>query len=230
MSSNVIITGAAGNLGSATVDKFLREGYHVIATVEPGSRHHFAPGIPNLEVHEVDVTDEDASRQFVQGAFEAHKTIQAAVLLVGGFAMGSIAETNLPDIQRMFKLNFESAYNLSRPAFLRMQWQENGGRIILVGARPALEPAAGKDMVAYSLSKSLLFRLAELLNASGEGKNVITSVIVPSVIDTPANRASMPKADFSAWVSPEELAGKMEMACRLDAVPEEKVMKVYGGA
>ena len=229
MSRNVIITGAAGNLGSATVDAFLREGYHVIATVEPGSRHHFAPGIANLEVHEVDVTNEDSARQFVQGAFEQHKKIQAAVLLVGGFAMGTVAETSLHEIHRMFRLNFESAYNLARPAFLRMQWQENGGRIILVGARPALDPAAGTGMVAYSLSKSLLFHLADLLNAAGEGKNVITSVLVPSIIDTPANRASMPKADFSAWVSPEELAEKIEKASRPDSLPDEKVMKVYGG-
>jgi NAD(P)-dependent dehydrogenase (short-subunit alcohol dehydrogenase family) len=230
MLKKVIITGAAGNLGSATVDKFLREGYHVLATVEPGTRHHFIPGIPNLEVHQLDVTDENASREFVQRAFDEHKSIGAAVLLVGGFSMGTIAETSLSDLQRMFRLNFESCYNLVRPAFLRMQWQENGGRLVLVGARPALDPAAGKGMVAYALSKSLVFSLADLLNAAGEGKNVYTSVIVPSIIDTPANRASMPKADFSAWVRPEELADKIEMTCRPDVVPGERVVKVYGGA
>ncbi len=229
MLKNVIITGAAGNLGSATVDKFLREGYHVLATVEPGTRHHFIPGTPNLEVHQLDVTDDNAAREFVQRAFEEHKHIAAAVLLVGGFSMGSIAETSLSDLHRMFRLNFESCYNLARPAFLRMQWQENGGRLVLVGARPALDPAAGKGMVAYSLSKSLVFSLADLLNAAGEGKNVYTSVIVPSIIDTPANRAAMPKADFSAWVRPEELADKIEMTCRPDVVPTEKVVKVYGG-
>jgi NAD(P)-dependent dehydrogenase (short-subunit alcohol dehydrogenase family) len=111
-----------------------------------------------------------------------------------------------------------------------MQWQENGGRLVLVGARPALDPAAGKGMVAYSLSKSLVFSLADLLNAAGEGKSVYTSVIVPSIIDTPANRASMPKADFSTWVRPEELADKIEMACRPDVVPTERVVKVYGRA
>jgi NAD(P)-dependent dehydrogenase (short-subunit alcohol dehydrogenase family) len=230
MSRKVIITGAAGNLGSATVDKFLREGYHVIATVEPGTRHHFVQGNSNLEVHQIDVTDENAAREFVQHSFEEHKNIAAAVLLVGGFSMGGIAETSLSDLHRMFKLNFESCYNLARPAFLRMQWQENGGRLVLVGARPALDPAAGKGVVAYSLSKSLVFSLADLLNAAGEGKNVITSVIVPSIIDTPANRASMPKADFSAWVRPEALADRIELASRPDVVPGERVVKVYGGA
>ena len=229
MLRKVIITGAAGNLGSATVDKFLREGYHVLATVEPGTRHHFVPGTPNLEVHQLDVTDENAAREFVQRSFDEHKFIGAAVLLVGGFAMGGIAETSLSDLHRMFRLNFESCYNLARPAFLRMQWQPDGGRLVLVGARPALEPAAGKGTVAYSLSKSLVFSLADLLNAAGEGKNVFTSVVVPSIIDTPANRASMPKADFSAWVRPEELADQIEMACRPDVVPGERVIKVYGG-
>ncbi len=230
MPKTVIVTGAAGNLGTAVVEKLLTQGYHVLATVEPGTRHPFDPSQSRLEIHEVDVTDEVAARQFVQSAFEVHQTVQAVVLLVGGFAMGSIAETGMYELEKMFQLNFFSAYNLVRPAFLRMQWQPGGGRMVLIGARPALDAADGKGKMAYALAKSLLFKLSELLNAAGADKNVASSVIVPSIIDTPANRAAMPNTDFSAWVRAEDLAAQIEQACRTDGEPREKVIKVYGGA
>jgi NAD(P)-dependent dehydrogenase (short-subunit alcohol dehydrogenase family) len=231
MNKKAIITGAAGNLGSATVDIFLRAGFHVIATVEPGTRHHFSAHAPNLEVHEVDVTQEESTRIFVQNIFSVHHTIDVAVLLVGGFTMGNIAETDTQELQRMIRLNFESAYCVTRPTFLRMQWQETGGHLIFIGARPALDSNAGKDMIAYGLSKSLLFQFAEMLNAGGKEKNVYTTVVVPSIIDTPANRAAMPQADFSTWVRPEELAEEMLAICsNSTTVPEDRVVKVYGRA
>ncbi len=230
MPKTVIVTGAAGNLGTAVVDKFLAEGYYVLATVEPGTRHPFDPALTQLEIHEVDIADESATRQFVQSAYEVHKNIQATVLLVGGFAMGSIAETGLYELEKMFRLNFFTAYNVARPSFLRMQWQPEGGRVVLIGARPAIDPADGKGKMAYALSKSLLFTLSQLLNAAGEDKNVRSTVIVPSIIDTPANRSAMPGADFSTWVQAEELAARIEEASRTDSFPDEKVVKVYGGA
>ena len=92
-------------------------------------------------------------------------------------------------------------------------------------------PKDGKNVIAYALSKSLLFNLAEYLNAEGASQNVVTSVIVPSTIDTPANRESMPKADFSKWVRPEEIAGVMEFICsqKADSV-REPVYKIYGNS
>jgi NAD(P)-dependent dehydrogenase (short-subunit alcohol dehydrogenase family) len=108
---------------------------------------------------------------------------------------------------------------LSRPA---------GGRFILVGARPGLVSKAGKDFFAYSVSKSMVFKLAEMINAEGEGKNVSATVIVPSVIDTDANRKSMPDADFSDWVSPEQIAGAIAfyLSDESSAI-REAVVKVY---
>ena len=118
---------------------------------------------------------------------------------------GGIKTADGESLKNMYALNFETAYFAARPAFLQMQKQPAGGRIILVGSRASLIPKDGKNFIAYALSKSLLFKLAEYLNVEGASHNVVTSVIVPSTIDTPANRQSMPKADFSKWVKPEEI-------------------------
>ncbi len=227
MSKTVLITGAAGNLGSAVTEHFLASGYQVTAIVEPRTRHHF-PDNPYLEVKEANLFDEDAARIVVQQTYDKFPTLQAAVLLVGGFAMGNLVRTSYHEVEQMLELNFKSTYNLARPLFLRMQAQGNGGRMVMIGARPALEPDGGTDMIGYALSKSLIFKLSEVLNAAGLEKNIVTSVVVPSIIDTPTNRASMPNADFSSWVKPEELAKKIENACQLDKRPEETVIKVYG--
>lgn len=227
MSKTVLITGAAGNLGSAVTEKFLSEGYQVVAVVEPRTRHQF-PENPNLEVKQANLFDEDAARMVVQQTYEKFPALQATVLLVGGFSVGNLVRTSYQEVEQMMELNFKSTYNVARPVFLRMQSHNTGGRIVMVGARPALEAESGAGMIGYALSKSLIFKFAELLNVSGEEKNIITSVVVPSIIDTPSNRVAMPTADFSAWVKPEELAQQIENACQLDKRLEETIIKVYG--
>jgi len=108
--------------------------------------------------------------------------------------------------------------------------QPEGGRIILIGARPALFANEGKNAVAYALSKSLVFKLAELLNAEGQSKKVITTVIVPGTIDTAANRNAMPEADFSQWVNPEAIAETMLFLCSENASAwREPIIKMFGG-
>jgi len=98
----------------------------------------------------------------------------------------------------------------------------------LVGSRPGLQAAAGKGMVAYGLAKSLLFRLAELMNDEASGTDVVTSIVVPSTIDTQANRHSMPNADFNAWVKPEAIADIIYFYCTPSAaVLREPIIKVY---
>src|SRR6185312_4722371 len=111
------------------------------------------------------------------------KNIDAAILTVGGFAMGSIAETKTSDILNQYKLNFETAYNVARPVFLQMMKQGNG-RIFIIGSKPGLNAKNGKGMIAYSLAKSLIFHLAELMNDEAKGKDVVTSVVIPSTINT----------------------------------------------
>ena len=131
----------------------------------------------------------------------------------------------------MFALNFDTAYFVARPVFEQMLKQPNGGKIILIGSRPGLNPKDGKGSLAYALSKSLIFRLAEILNAEGSAKNVTASVIVPSTIDTEVNRKEMPDKDFTAWVKPEQIADAMLFICSEQGNPlRETVLKVYNRA
>jgi len=230
MKKNVIITGASGNLGKVTVEKFLAEGYAVVATVSPGKTLPFKPA-GDLETYEADLRNEKQVEGVINQIISKHKTLDAALLLVGGFASGGIKVADGQSLRTLYEFNFETAYFAARPIFLHMLKQPAGGRIILVGSRPSLIPKDGKNVIAYALSKSLLFNLAEYLNAEGASQNVVTSVIVPSTIDTPANRESMPKADFSKWVRPEEIAGVMEFICsqKADSV-REPVYKIYGNS
>ena len=228
MKKNVIITGASGNLGGACVQRFAKDDYQVIAVIPPGDKLRFE--VPeNVAVAEADLLNEKSTGEFISSIIKKYGTIDAALLLVGGYDSGDIKATDGAKIQKMLSLNFDSAYNCARPVFLQMISQDRGGRIVLVGARPALERKAATKSLAYALSKSLLFRLAEILNAEAEGKNVVTSVIVPSTIDTPANRAAMPKADTSLWVKPEKIAGILAFLTSDDAHPmADPVVKVYG--
>jgi NAD(P)-dependent dehydrogenase (short-subunit alcohol dehydrogenase family) len=226
MAKTIFISGASGNLGKATVEKFLAEGHQVIATVSPGKGLGFMAN--RLQTVEVDLANEKSVDATIQSVITKNKKIDAAVLLVGGFAMGGIKETDGAAIQKMINLNFETAYFCVRPLFIQMQMQ-GGGRIVLVGARPALKAADGKNMLAYALSKSLLFKLAEFLNAEGKLQNIVTSVVVPSTIDTPVNRNAMPDADFSAWVKPEVIAEVISFAINTPDL-REPVFKVYGNS
>lgn len=230
MSRNIIITGANGGLGSAVVKKFLAENYKVLAVDRSGSHLGFAEGNPLFELHAVDLTNEAACETFVQEAAALHVNIDGALLLAGGFAMGGVDTTDDAAIKKMFAINFETAYHMARPLFQHML-QKGYGRIVLVGARPALLAAAGKDMMAYALSKSLLFKLAEMFNAAAKGTNVVTSVIVPSTIDTVANRESMPDADTNNWVKPEQIAEVLEFICsEKGSTLREPIYKVYNNA
>jgi NAD(P)-dependent dehydrogenase (short-subunit alcohol dehydrogenase family) len=228
MKKTAIITGAGGNLGKATVSLFLKEGYRVIATVSPGKTLGYEVD-GDIIVENVDLSDESNVQQFVEKYSANEDSIDAALLLVGGFAMGNVEHTDINLINKMIKLNFTTAYNLAKPIFAKMQKQKNPGRIILIGSRPAILPKEGKNAVAYALSKSLIFTLADLLNAEENTKKVVTNVIVPGTIDTETNRKSMPKADFDDWVSPEEIAENMLWLCSDKAGSlRNTTLKIYG--
>lgn len=227
---NIIITGANGNLGTATVKKFLDAGYKVIAIDSSQSNLSFAAGGNNFEFHTIDLTDEKAAAAFVSSVIGRHEAIHGALLLVGGFAMTGIAETTQADIQKMRTLNFDTAFNIAKPVFLHMK-EKNYGRIVFVGARPALKPGQGKGMIPYALSKALLFHLAELLNAETNNHDVVSSVIVPSTIDTPQNREGMPEANPDNWVKPDQIADVLEFICSQRGMPlRESVYKIYNNA
>src|SRR4030095_11395370 len=189
-----IVTGASGNMGQAVVKKFIDEGYKVIGTIIPNDPVPMDFPGDKLEKVVVDLMNEDDSSKFVNNIISKYGSVDAAVLTVGGFAMGSVAETKTSDIAKQYKLNFETAYNVARPVFVQML-KQNSGRIFIIGSKPGLNAMHGKGMVAYGLAKSLIFRLAELMNGEAKGTNVVVSVIVPSTIDTPQNRKAMPDSD-----------------------------------
>lgn len=226
----VIITGANGNLGVATVKKFLDESYHVIAIDGKDDHLSFAKANNNFEFHTIDLTNEATTENFINAVIAKQGKVDAALMLVGGFAMGNITETAGAAIQKQFSLNFETAYFIARP--LLQQMQENGyGRLVFIGARPAINPAQGKGLVAYALTKSLLFKFAEFINEENKGTNVVASVVVPSTIDTVINRESMPDADPANWVKPGQIADVLEFICsEKGSVLREPVYKVYNNA
>jgi len=225
-----IITGASGNMGHAVIKKFINEGFKVVGTVIPNDPVPMDFPADKLDKVVVDLMNEDDSVRFINDVTSKYGSVDAAVLTVGGFAMGSVAETKTSDIAKQYKLNFETAYNVARPVFVQMM-KQNSGRIFITGARPGLNPKDEKGMVAYSLAKSLIFRLAELMNGEAKGKNVVVSVVVPSTIDTPQNRQSMPDADFSKWVKPESIASIICYHCTEEASAlREPVIKVYNNA
>jgi NAD(P)-dependent dehydrogenase (short-subunit alcohol dehydrogenase family) len=225
-----IVTGASGNMGQAVIKKFLAEGYHVIGTIVPNDPAAFNMEDARLEKIAVDLMKEADAEKFVQEVIMKHGSIAAAVLTVGGFAMGAVADTKTSDIYKQYQLNFETAYNVARPVFLQML-QQKQGRIFLIGSKPGLSAVNSKGMVAYGLGKSLIFRLAELMNAEAKGTNVVINVIVPSTIDTPQNRKGMPEADFNAWVKPEAIAEVIYFYCTPEAaVLREPVIKIYNNS
>jgi NAD(P)-dependent dehydrogenase (short-subunit alcohol dehydrogenase family) len=231
MNKTAIVTGASGNLGYAVTKNFLDKGLKVIATVsDEHKRIMDFESHPDFVKYALNVTDEEACRKCISQILKQNQTIDVAALLVGGFEMGNIHDTDGNSLKKMFTLNFESAYYLAKEIFNQMIQQPSGGHIFLVGARPALLPEAGKNMIAYALSKSLVFQLAEILNAEAK-KNVVTSVIVPSTLDTPQNRSDMPNANFADWVKPEEVAEIMYFTISENAKSlREPIIKVYGNA
>ena len=230
MPKTILITGANGNLGAATVKQFLDKDYKVIAVDHSGTHLGFAAKNDNFELKAVDAADETAVTAFVEEAIEMYGRIDGAMLLVGGFAMGDIDATDAKALRNMMAVNFETAYFFARPLFRHMM-EQGYGRIAFMGARPALRPEQGKNAIAYALSKTLLFELAQILNAEAKGKNVVVSVIAPSTIDTPINRQSMPDADPNNWVKPADIAALLEFICSKEGdALREPVYKIYNNA
>src|SRR5690606_74830 len=229
---NVIITGAAGNLGTEVTEYFLEKGYRVIATVlndaeadrlESGTDHR-----ERLTIEVFDLTNEKTVPAFAGPVIGQYGAIHGVLLLAGGFAMGDIRATSLQDIKSQLSINFDTAYPMARTFFSHLM-ERGEGRLVFVGTRPALNPADGKHMIAYALAKSLLFRLSEQLNAAAAGTKVVSTVVVPSTIDTPTNREAMPQADFGKWVKPRQIAELLHLVCSETGAPlRETVLKVYG--
>ena len=225
----VIVTGATGNLGKAVIGKFLSEGHTVIGTTTRKTETAFDKH-PGFEACAVDLTNENEVASFIATTLRKYPSIDVAVLTAGGFAVGTLEDSGLDQVLAQYKQNFETAYAIARLVFVQMMKQKNG-RLFLTGSKPGADMRLGKGSVGYALSKSLIFRLAELMNEEAKATNVVTHVIVPSTIDTPQNRAAMPSADFSKWTNPESIADIVYAYCSpgFEQV-REPVIKVYNKA
>lgn len=223
---NVIITGASGALGSKTTELFLEKGYRVIAFVHDIAVSRL-PTHANLKIVAADLTDPEQVSGAVENILRESGDIHACLLIAGGYHGGDISSTTAADIKDQIAMNFETAYNVVKPVYAHFKNRKEG-RIVLIGSQPALIPKKATWSLPYALGKSLLFQLAAILNEDSKGTNISTSVVVPSTIDTAANRAAMPDADFSKWVQPGQLAETMELLCSGAADAwREPVIKVY---
>jgi len=225
-----IVTGASGNLGQAVTKKFITEGYKVIGTVIPNDPVVLDFSSNSFEAVVVDLLDEGASGQFIADVVTKYGSVDAAVLTVGGFAMGTVADTSAADLLKQYKLNFETAYNIARPVFTQML-KQNSGRLFFIGSKPGLLAEYSKGMVAYGLAKSLVVRLAELMNQEARHYEVVANLVIPGTIDTPQNRHAMPDADFNNWVKPEDIANIIFFHTTAEAKTlRETVIKVYNNS
>ena len=224
MSRNIIVTGAAGALGSAVVEKFKREGYHVIALVRPDANEVSEEAD---DTYEIDVTEEKAVTEFVREYEVQYGELDAIAMIVGGFAMGTLETTSQNDLTAMFQLNFFSAFSMVN-GFLPLFKKQQSGTFLFVGARPALQLHDATQTVAYTLSKKMVISLSEIVAEEVKGTDIRTHVFVPSIIDTPANRAAMPEADASKWVNPADIAEAMHYAVNTPAL-RQMTFKLYGG-
>lgn len=236
MAKNVIITGAAGGLGKSVVQKFIEDGYHVFALTQPGrpeqeeELREISADKNALYIEEVNVLNSYDIADCVQNIVEKHKSIDAAVMIVGGYAGGGFLDMLEGQLDHMISLNVKSALFMAQSCFPAME-EVGGGTLVFIGARPALEVKMGIQATPYALSKRMLIYLAELIHQEGKSKNIRTAVIVPHIIDTPTNRQHMPDADFSTWSKPSEIAEVIAFACSEKSEKlDDQMYKIYAHA
>lgn len=226
MPQHIIISGASGNLGTEVVKRLSgteNSLYVTLGAKNPALFNDFE----NVSAETVNLLDNEAAVSFVNRVIKKANTVQAGIFLAGAFAMGDIDNTDDVLIEKMFGVNFFTAFHLVKPLMAHFE-TNGGGQFIFIGARPALVADQGKDSFAYTLSKSLLFKMAELINAEGKSKHITATVIVPSTIDTPPNREAMPDADFTQWVAPSDIAETIAFVLSNSGQKlRESVLKVY---
>jgi NAD(P)-dependent dehydrogenase (short-subunit alcohol dehydrogenase family) len=196
----IVVTGALGALGRVVAAEALTRGARIAAV------DHAPMQVPatrdRLELGGVDLTDAAQASKAIDAVVSHFGKLDALVNIAGGFAFEAIAEGDPKTWQRMYAMNVLTTLNTSQSAIPHLA-RSGAGRIVNIGAMGAQQAGAG--MGAYAASKAGVHRLTEALAAEWKGRITVNAVL-PSTIDTEANRASMPKADFGKWVSPKELA------------------------
>jgi len=206
MRQSAIVTGGTGGLGSAVVARLLDDGWRVVV---PWVAEHELERVQEregLELVQADLFDADAVAGVVSlAAGKGDAPLQGVVNLVGGFSMGDrVHETPIEEFEKQFRLNLRPTYLVVSAAVPHLL-SAGGGSIVCVGTRAAVQPFSGA--AGYISSKAAVIAFAQAVAAEYKNDGIRCNAILPSVIDTPANRQSMPKADFDKWVKPAEIAG-----------------------
>ncbi|MFN4065654.1 MAG: 3-oxoacyl-ACP reductase FabG [Thermosynechococcus sp.] len=197
----VLVTGGTGGLGQGVVPVLLSQGYTLtIPYIDAAAREALEKQLAAAELANVRFVAADLNNESeVAALVERMPQLDAVVHLVGGFSMGTTAQFALSDWQQSFRLNVETTFLVCKHALKRMQSQQYG-RIVTIGSRGAVEPAA--ELAAYCAAKAAVVAFTRAIAAETKGKNITANVILPSIIDTPANRAAMGEAQAVNWVSP----------------------------
>jgi NAD(P)-dependent dehydrogenase (short-subunit alcohol dehydrogenase family) len=222
----VLVTGGTGGLGAAVTKAFLDDGWRVVVPWIAERELERVEAHDRLELVRADLFDPDAVASAVQSA---GPSLRAAVNLVGGFAEhGRVHETPIETFEEQLRLNLRPTY-LVCAAVLPTLLHAGGGAIVCVSSRSALRPFPGA--AGYVVSKSAVLALVDALDAEYRKDRIRVNAVLPSVIDTPFNRSSMPDADFDTWVAPEQIAHVIRFLCSDDAsVTSGAHLPVYGRA
>ncbi len=198
----VLVTGANGGLGTYVTQAFLDAGATVIGTSRKIQQSDFSS--PSFTALPAEISSHEGAKVLADQVVARFGRLDVLAHTVGGFAGGqSIAETDDDTFQRMFDLNLNSVFHILRATIPALR-QTGNGRIIAIGSRAALEPGAGVG--AYSASKAAMVSLIRTVALENKDAGLTANVILPGTMDTPANRKSLPNADFSKWVRPSTVA------------------------
>jgi len=230
MGRTVIVTGGTGGLGGAVVQRLLDDGWRVVVPWVTERELERAGERDGLALVRADLFDPQAVADVVRLATaEPGAPLRAAVNLVGGFAAGGrVGDTPVEDFERQLRLNLRPLYLVSA-ATAPLMAKDGGGAIAAVSARAALRPFSGA--AGYISAKAAVIAFVGALDAEYRDDGVRSNAILPSVIDTPGNRASQPGADHSRWVPPAQIAGVIAFLCSEDSAPTSgAAIPVYGRA
>jgi NAD(P)-dependent dehydrogenase (short-subunit alcohol dehydrogenase family) len=226
---HVVVTGGTGALGAAVVKGFLQAGAacHIpaIESVAPSGR---LPDSGKITVStSIDLADEAS----VGGFYGQLPPLHAVVNIAGGFAYAPIANSSAQVLQQQLSMNLVSCVLSCRAAIANFRKAGRGGHIVNIAARPALNPRQGANMTAYTAAKAAVAAFTVALAEEVKNEDISVIALCPSTIDTPANRADMPKADHGTWVKPTAIAELIVAHCSLsEIINSGALIPVYGKA
>lgn len=211
MDRTVLITGGSGGLGAPVTRAFLDDGWRVVVPIFDESERARMPADAGLQLVAADLFDEASVQEVVDAAAAPEAPLRAVVNLVGGFAAGGrVHETPIDDFERQFRLNLRPTYLVCAAAIPHLM-NADSAAIACVSTRAALRPFSGA--AGYISSKAAILAFVDALAAEYRDDDIRVNAILPSVIDTPANRASQPDADHGTWVSPKQIADVLLFLC-----------------